>query len=85
MQSFVKVKSSRNAEITLSFTNIPSSWPSCKFLGSQISFNAIRENEILPKNFPIYSFPQRIFRKSLFLKNIRKHKIVKIFTACKEL
>ena len=36
MRSFVKIKSSQNAKITLLFTNILKSWPSCKFLASQI-------------------------------------------------
>ena len=36
MRSFAKIKSSRNAEITLSFTNIHKSWPYHEFLASQI-------------------------------------------------
>ena len=36
MRSFVKIKSSRNAEITLSFTYMRKSWPSREFLASQI-------------------------------------------------
>ena len=39
--------SSRNAEITLSFTNIGKPWQSREFLTSQICFNAIRESKIL--------------------------------------
>ena len=36
MHSFVKIKSSRNAEITQSFTDIGKSCPSREFLTSQI-------------------------------------------------
>ena len=36
MQSFVKIKSSRNGEITLSFTDICKSCPSLEFLPSQV-------------------------------------------------
>ena len=49
MRSFVKIKSSRNAEITLSFTNIGKSWPSRIYIVTNMSFNAIRENKILAK------------------------------------
>ena len=51
MRSFVKIKSSGNAEITLSFTDICKSCPSRDF--TNMSFNAIRENKILAK---IYGF-----------------------------
>ena len=44
----MKIKSSRNEEITLSFTDIARSCPSRTFLAS-LSFNAIRENKILAK------------------------------------
>ena len=56
MRSFVKIKSSRNGEITLSFTDIGKSYPSRDFLMSQICFNAIRENKILAKisEFTVY-------------------------------
>ena len=36
MQSFMKIKSSRNAEITMSFADICKSCPSREFLASQI-------------------------------------------------
>ena len=36
MQSFVKIRPSRNGEITLSFTNIGKSCLSCEFLTSYI-------------------------------------------------
>ena len=46
MRSFVKIKSSRNAEITLSFTDLCKSCP----ISSQIClFNAIRENKVIEK------------------------------------
>ena len=35
-RSFMKMKSSRNGEINMSFTDIGKSCPSCKFLMSQI-------------------------------------------------
>ena len=50
MRSFVKIKSSRNAEITVSFTDICKSCPSREFLPSQMFlFNTIRENKIFAK------------------------------------
>ena len=51
MRSFVKIKSSRNGEITLSFTDKGKSCRSRKFLTSQMSFNAVSENKILAKIF----------------------------------
>ena len=52
MRSFVKIKSSRNGEITLSFTDICKSCLSRKiFNGTDMSFNAIRKNKILAKIF----------------------------------
>ena len=58
MRSFVKMKSSRNAEITLLFINIPKSWPSREFLASQICFfNAIPENKVLTKISRFTVFP----------------------------
>ena len=48
MRSFVKIKSSKSAEITLSFTVICKSCPSREFLSvTNVSFNAVRENKIL--------------------------------------
>ena len=50
MRSFVKMKSSRNAEITLSFTSIRNSWPSRDFLASQICLLTLyAKNKILVK------------------------------------
>ena len=50
MRSFVKIKYSRNAEITLSFTHIRKSWPSHEFLTSQICLLTLHsENKILAK------------------------------------
>ena len=44
MQSFVKIKPSRNGKITLSFTDIGKSYPSREFLTSQICLlKAVRE------------------------------------------
>ena len=55
MRSFVKIKSSRNDEITLSFTNIHKSWPSREFFCvTNMSFIVIRKDKI-PANFRIYS------------------------------
>ena len=45
MRSFVKIKSSRNVEISLSFTDVGNSCLSCEFEGvANMSFNAICEN-----------------------------------------
>ena len=55
MRSFVKIKSSRNAEITQSFTDIGISCPSRDFSVTNMSFKAIREDKILAKNFRIYN------------------------------
>ena len=49
MRSFVKIKSSRNGEITLPFTDIGKPCPSRDFYVANMPFNAIRENEILAK------------------------------------
>ena len=50
MRSFVKIKSSRNGEITLSISDIGKSNIIAKFFDIAIlSFNAIRENKILAK------------------------------------
>ena len=51
MRSFVKIKSSRNGEIVLSFTD---KGKSCElivvnFYAANMSFNAIGENKILAK------------------------------------
>ena len=48
MRSFVKIKPSRNGEITLSFTNKGKSSPGRDFFAN-MSFYAIRENKILAK------------------------------------
>ena len=50
MLSFVKIKSSRNGEVTLSFTDEGKSCHSREFFTSQIClFMPIRENKILAK------------------------------------
>ena len=48
-RSFGKMKSSRNGEIILSFTDIGKSCHSRDFFTSQICFNAIHENKIFAK------------------------------------
>ena len=46
----MKIKSSRNAEIVMSFTDICKSCPSPDFFNvTNMSFNAIRENKTLTK------------------------------------
>ena len=54
MRSFVKIKSSRNAEITLSSTDICKSSPSREFLASQMCLLTLFA-KINSKNFRIYS------------------------------
>ena len=50
MRSFVKIKSSRNGEITLSFTDVGKSCPSRDLFNvANMSFNANRSNKILAK------------------------------------
>ena len=50
MRSFVKIKSSRNGEITLSFTDIGKSCLSCKLLTLQICLLMLfAKNKILAK------------------------------------
>ena len=49
MRSFVKIKSSRNGEINLSFTDKGKSCKSRNLNVANMSFNAIRENKILAK------------------------------------
>ena len=48
-RSFLKIKSSQNGEITLSFTDVGNSCPSRDFYVTNMSFTAIRENKILAK------------------------------------
>ena len=47
MRSFVKIKSSRNFEIILSFTDLGKPCQSRDFYVANMSFNATRENKIL--------------------------------------
>ena len=54
MRSFVKLRSSRNGEITLSFTDEGKSCHSRDFYVSNMSFNAIREKNS-HEIFRIYS------------------------------
>ena len=49
MQNFVKIKSPRNAEITLSFTDIGKACHSRDFSVTNMYLNAIRENKIIAK------------------------------------
>ena len=56
--SFVKIKSSRNAEITLSFTNIRTSWPSREFLASQICLLTLFAKIKFSRKFPDLQYIQ---------------------------
>ena len=49
MQSFIKIKSSQNGVITLSFTDEFKSCHVANFYIANMSFNAIHENKILTK------------------------------------
>ena len=50
MRNFVKIKSLRDGEITLSLTDIGKSCHCCEFITvANMSFNAIRKNKILSK------------------------------------
>ena len=49
MRNFVKIKSSRNGETTLSFIDIGKSGSSRKIIFANMSFNAICENKNLAK------------------------------------
>ena len=50
MRSFVRIKPSRNGEITLSFTEVGKPCLSRDFFTvANMSFNDIRENEVLAK------------------------------------
>ena len=51
----MKVKSSQNDEITLSFTDIGTSFPSREFKSLLVCFNAIRKNKILAKKLIVFS------------------------------
>ena len=55
MRSFMKIKPSRNDEITLSFTDMGKFCHCHEFLVANMSLNPIRENKILAKKFRIYS------------------------------
>ena len=52
MRSFVKIKSSQNSEITLSFTDIENSCPSREFLVSQISLLTLFVKIKFSRKFP---------------------------------
>ena len=52
MRSFVKIKSSRNAEITQSFTDIGKSCPSREFLASQICLLKLFAKIKFSRKFP---------------------------------
>ena len=52
LRSFVKIKSSQNGEITLSFTFIGKSCPSSKFLLSQICLKSLFAKIKLSQKFP---------------------------------
>ena len=58
MQSFVKIKSSQNAEITLSFTDIHvgKSCPSLNFLASQICILTLFNLQYHSQQFSVYIF-----------------------------
>ena len=58
MRSFVKIKSSRNGQIILSFTVEGKSCHNRDFYVAKMSFNAIRENRILAKisEFAVFAF-----------------------------
>ena len=70
MRSFVKIKSSRNGKITLSFVNMTKSCPSREFIMLQIclNFNAICENKILPKisEFTVHNMASVLFYHAWF-------------------
>ena len=57
MRSFVKIKSPRNGEITLSFTDIGKSCLIRNFNVANMSFNAIHKNKIVAKisEFTVHS------------------------------
>ena len=57
MRSFVKIKCSRNIEITLSFTDIRKSYPSREFLASEICLLMLFAKKILAKisGFTVYT------------------------------
>ena len=71
MRSFVKIKSSRNGELTLLFTDICKSCLRRDFLRRNMYFNAIRENKILAKisEFTVMDFRGYKPYVSIFLKN----------------
>ena len=52
----MKIKSSKNGKITLSFTDIDESCSSHEFNVASMSFNAVRENKVLVKisEFTVY-------------------------------
>ena len=55
MRSFVKIKSSRNGEITLSFTDKNKSCPSREFLTSQICLLTLFTKIKFSRKFPFYN------------------------------
>ena len=83
MRSFVKMKSSGNGEITLSFFDIGYIAIVTNFVGANMSFNAFCENKILAKNFR--SLQYGIIAKKCVNHELRLHsrpKIAKLFYKC---
>ena len=52
----MKIKSSQNAEITLSFSDVGKSCPSCDFLASQICLLMLFEKIKFSQKFPDYQY-----------------------------
>ena len=48
-ETFVKIKPSKNGEITMSFTDVSKKGPCSEFNVKNTSFNAIHDNKILAK------------------------------------
>ena len=65
MRSFVKIESSRNGEITLSFTEKVHHALVASFNAANMSFIAIRENKNSRENFQIYSITYMYMHKGL--------------------
>ena len=70
MRSFVKIKSSQNGEITLSFTDIVKSCPSCEFLASQICYLTLFAKIKFSRKLRVYSMLHAYFDHQLIVFNI---------------
>ena len=71
----MKINPSGNGEITLSFTDVGKSFPSCNFFYmSNVTFNAVWENKIIVKISEFTVFNQGSYSRTLTERKIQSCK-----------